>query len=187
VSTWCPSAVAATRCSGLLLSLLIAAGCTRSAATLELIAAFSDDTAVGELNATWRDTGEERPGSAPNTRERKVIFRVDAVNRLSDPLYLGLRDLRLLGPAGALAVPGAVACALAPGTTPGLLSGAVWVPARDAPGIHGFEISRFAVPLSERGRAFYREFLLRQRPGAAAAIDEEMAAYAAAAPCRAAN
>jgi len=39
------------------------------------------------------------------------------------------------------------------------------------------------VPLSERGRAFYREFLLRQRPDAAAQIDAELAAYASAPPC----
>lgn len=171
----------------LVLLLLAGSGCARSAATVELIAAFSDDTVVGELSATWGDTGEERAGAGPNSLERKLIFRVDAVNRLSDPLYLRLRDFRLISREGALGAPAAIGCTLAPGATPGVLAGAIWVPARDAQGIRGFEVGRFAVPLSQRGRAFYREFLLRQRPEAAAAIDGELAAYVAAAPCRTAE
>ena len=163
---------------------LAAAGCTRTHGTVELMAPFSDDTVVGELTVTWRDAGEWRLAHGPDTPERRVLFRIDAVNRLSDGLYLRLRDFRLLARGEALDTAVSAECTLAPGTTQGVVAGALWVPARQAQGIGGFQIDRLAVPLSERGRAFYREFLLLQHPGAAAAIDTELATYAAAPPCR---
>jgi hypothetical protein len=163
--------------------LLAGAGCTRSHGTVELMAPFSDDTVVGALTATWRDAGEWRLAGGPDTPERKVLFRVDAVNRLSDRLYVRLRDFRLLARGEAIDTAASAECTLAAGATDGVLAGALWVPASLAQRIGGFQIDRFAVPLSERGRAFYREFLLLQRPGAAAAIDTELAAYASAPPC----
>jgi len=163
---------------------LAAAGCTRSHGTVELMAPFSDDTVVGELTAAWHDAGEWRLANGPDTPQRKVVFRIDAVNRLSDRLYLRLRDFRLLAGGEAIDSAATAECTLAPGTTEGVVAGTLWVPAGLAQRIGGFQIDRFAVPLSERGRAFYREFLLLQRPGAAAAIDAELAAYAAAPPCQ---
>ena len=164
--------------------LLAAAGCARSHGTVELMAPFSDDTVVGELTATWSDTGEWRLPAAADNPQRKVRFRVDAVNHLSAGLYLRLRDFRLLARGEVIDTAATVECTLAPGTTAGVISGALWVPASLAQRIGGFQIDRFAVPLSERGRAFYREFLLLQRPGAGLAIDTELAAYAAAPPCK---
>ena len=146
------------------------------------MAPFSDDTVVGELTATWSDSGEERPRAGTTDRERKVTFRVDAVNYLSDGLALRLRDFRLLAGGAAIDTAAVADCTLAPGATPRVLAGSVWVAASQARAIGGFQVERLAVPLSERGRAFYREFLLLQRPDAAA-IDAELAAYAAEPPC----
>ena len=151
---------------------------------MELLAAFSDDTVVGEIDARWTDSGDRRD-VATGAAEHKLTFRVDVVNRLADPLYLRLRHFRLLLADGPREDSTAeVECALAPGTTPAVLSGAIWVTGEAAAAVRGFQVDALAVPLSERGRAFYREFLLGQRPGAAAAIDAELAAEAAAAPCR---
>ncbi len=171
----------------LALVLLAGAGCARSESSVELMAPFSDDTKVGQLTARWMASGEERTNAG--VTERAVIVRIDAVNRLADRLYLRLRGLRLLGPSGPLPAGAAgVGCTLAPGLTRAVLSGRVWVAAAEANAIRGVHVEHFAVPLSERGRAFYREFLLRQRPAAtAAAVDAELDAYAAAPPCHAAE
>jgi hypothetical protein len=168
----------------LVLALLPLAACARSSGTAELKAAFSDDTVVGALEASWQKDGEAREGNGPAHR---LAFRVDATNRLSAPVYLRLREFRLLGPWGKVGAGGAIDCALAPGTTVGVMRGTVWLPAAQAGSVRGFEVDRFVLPLSERGRAFYREFLLRQRPGDAAEIDAEIGRYAAAPPCRPAS
>ena len=168
----------------LALVLLASAGCARSESTVELMAPFSDDTEVGQLSAKWIPSGAERTHAG--VTERELIVRVDAVNRLADRLYLRVRGLRLIGPSGPLPAGDAgTECALAPGVTRAVLSGRVWVAEAETDAIRGFQVDRLAVPLSQRGRAFYREFLLSQRPAAAAAIDAELDAYAAAPPCRA--
>jgi len=164
---------------------LLCASCTRSEGTVELLAPFSDDTVVGQITASWRDVGDGRGGGAAGAGEREVTFRIDATNRLAEPLYVRLRDFRLVAADGTAATSTASAdCALAPGATPAVLSGTLSLPAQ-AGAIRGFRLDHFALPLSERGRAFYREFLLEQRPGQAAAIDAELAAYAATPACRA--
>ena len=111
-----------------------------------------------------------------------MALRIDVHNRLAGPFYLRLRGVHLVGVDAALAAD--AECSVSPGTTTGVVEGAVWVPATQMPAVRGVHVDAFAVPLSERGRAFYREFLLRQRPGDAAAIDAELAAYAAAPPCQ---
>jgi hypothetical protein len=163
------------------------AACSRSSGSMELLAPFSDDTVVGRITARWTDSGQTRGGD-PAAAERRLTFRVDAVNRLSDRLYLRLRHFRLLAADGPREdAEASVECTLAPGATPGVLSGGVWIAAGQATAVRGFHVDYLSVPLSERGRAFYREFLLRQRPNAVPAIDAELAAEAAAPPCRAAD
>jgi hypothetical protein len=161
--------------------LALLAGCTRSEQTIDLMAAFSDDTIVGHLEASWH-TAEERTGE--NVAERAVTVRVDAVNLLADRLYLRLGGLRLIGPNGPIALDQAPpACAVPARGTRTVLHATAWVPAEDASGIRGLEVEQLAVPLSERGRAFYREFLLRKRGGPVSTIDAELDTYAAAPPC----
>jgi hypothetical protein len=175
---------AARRRAWLVAPLLLCAGCARSSGSVELMAAFSDDTVVGQLTARW-DAPSARRDATPAGRDCTLALHVDALNRLSDPLYVRLRDVRLIGPGGAYAVaPAAVECALAPGPTRGVLAGSVALPCTDATGVRAFRVDALAVPLSQRGRSFYREFLLGQRPSEAAAIDTEIAALAAAPPCR---
>ena len=164
------------------LMLLTCTACSRSNRPIELKPAFSDDTIVGELRPSWSVTSDER--GTGNSLERRVAVRFDAVNRLSDPLYVRLTKVRLVGPKGPIRLDDAsVACALAPGETHGLLQSSVWMPAADVDSLRALQIDQFTVPLSERGRAFYREFLLLQRPSDAVAIDAEIATYAAAPAC----
>ena len=139
---------------------------------MQLLAPFSGDTVDGEITARWTDSGQTRDGGTAATTERTLTFRIDAVNRLSDRLYLRLRHFRLLTAEGSREDADArVECTLAPGATPAVLTGRVWIAASQATAVRGFQVDYLAVPLSERGRAFYREFLLGQRPNATAAID----------------
>jgi hypothetical protein len=156
------------------------AGCTRSEQIIELKAAFSDATVVAELRPLWTATGEDRAGA--QGMERRFILHIDAVNRLSEPIHLRLSDLRVNGGNAAVGTRGLAACALAPGLTRNVMQTDVWLPA-EAAAARAIEIDSFALPLSERGRAFYREFLLQRRPDAAAAIDAEIAAAAAVPAC----
>jgi hypothetical protein len=162
---------------GLLLVLVVFAGCRRGETGIALIAAFSTDSRVGRLTATWSKT--PAAGSGERAEER-IDYRVDVRNQLAEPLFVRLRDLRLLdGSAVVGRAAEQVACVAPPGETAGVLRGTVLTAGTP----DGFEVEHFAVPLSERGRSFYREFLLRQRPAAAAAIDAEIAAFAAAPRC----
>jgi hypothetical protein len=175
----------ARRWCGVLL-VLICAACTRSNRPIELKPAFSDDTVVGELRPSWSVTSDERGNG--NGLERRVAVRVDAVNQLSDKLYVRLTKLRLVGPNGPIRIDDAtVACALASGETPALLQGSSWIPTADIDRLRALQVDQFTVPLSQRGRAFYREFLLMQRPSDSVAIDAEIATYAAAPACAAAK
>jgi len=164
--------------------LLLLIGCSRSQRTIELKRPFSDDTIVGTLTAQWNETGIARPAGVSGAAEREVAFQIDVDNRLTDPLYVRFREAQLVGQGGVIPTADAsVACTLAPGHTADVLHGSAWVPATQAGGVRDFRIKYFVLPLSERGRAFYREFLLGQRPNDAASIDAELQTYAAAAPC----
>ena len=169
----------ATRTVIVLLALSV--GCTRSEQTIDLKAAFSDDTIVGHLQATWTAAAERGRG---DVAERAVTVRVDAVNLLADRLYLHVAGLRLIGPNGPIDLGQAHSeCAVPANGTSTVLQATAWVPATQASDIRGIEVEHLAVPLSARGRAFYREFLLRKRGGPVTAIDSELATYAAAPPC----
>lgn len=156
--------------------------------TIKLAAPFNDRTVVGDVSAVWSNTGEER-GFAAGDRlaepDVRFSYRVDVHNRLGDKLFVRLGEFQLVGENGLpLATdPVRVECALADGATRGVLAGDIWV-AKHATGmVKAFRVSHFAVPLSDRGRALYREWQLQGRPGAAAEIDAEIARYAAMPPC----
>lgn len=165
----------------MLILLVLSAGCTRSEQTIDLKAAFSDDTVVGHLEATWSAAPER---ASENGAQRAVTLRIDAVNLLADRLYLRLGGLRLIGPHGPIGLDESHSdCAVPANGTSAVLQATAWVPAAEASGIRGITVEQLAVPLSERGRAFYREFLLRKRGGPVAPIDAELDTYAAAPPC----
>ena len=60
------------------------------------------------------------------------------------------------------------------------MSGDLWLGREASTRIKDFRVADHAVPLSDPGRALYREWQLQGRPGAAAEIDAEIARYAAA-------
>jgi hypothetical protein len=113
-----------------------------------------------------------------------VTVRIAAVNLLADRLYLRLDGLRLVGASEPIELAVApTACTLPAHGTSTVLQTTTSLPAAVAAAIRGVDVEPLAVPLSERGRAFYREFLLRKRGGPVAAIDAELDAYAAVPPC----
>jgi hypothetical protein len=157
-----------------LASLALVAGCSRSEQTIELKAAFSDDTVVGRLGASWR----------PAAEPRALDVRIEAVNELADRLYVRIQNVRLIGPDGPIAIPDADSqCTLPAKGKHALIETRARIPV-DAASIRDIQVDQLAVPLSERGRAFYREFLLRKRGGPVREIDAELDAFAAAPPCR---
>src|SRR5262245_22198806 len=108
----------------LLVLLLGCLGCSRSEQIMDLKAAFSDETEVGELRPIWTASGEER--DSPSGRERRMTLRLDGVNRLSAPVYLRLSNLRLSAGNGSIA-PTATACTLPPGHTDKVVQTEAWV------------------------------------------------------------
>lgn len=169
-------------------SLLLVAGCWRDSNGVYVTAPFNEKTKLAEVSAVWRNTGETRAfAEATRLDEEEVRFqyRVDVENRLEDKLYLRVGKLELLDENG-LSLGDAteeVKCVLGAGESQALLKGSVWVPKRSAAMVESFGIDEFGVPLSDRGRAMYREWLLQGRPGEGEAIDAELAAYAAAPGC----
>ena len=163
-------------------------GCSRSSDGLSLIAPFNEETKLGELTAVWKQTGEEREfAHAVRLKEPEVEvqFRVDVSNEMNDPIFVRLTDFVLQSKDGlALATEQhKVECTIPPGRTQGVLYGSVWVTKRSAEQAGRFDLGRFAVPLSERGRGLYRQWLLERRPGQEKEIDAELQAYAAAPAC----
>jgi hypothetical protein len=167
-----------------LVAALVLAGCARGQSSLPLLAAFSDESRVGRITATWVATGLPHPATGGGPAQRELRYSVDLLNESAEPVFVRLRDFRVLaGTAEAARAGETVACALRPGPNPGVLHGTLWVGDDRLAALNGFDLNRFAVPLSERGRAFYREFLLGQRPGDATAIDAEIATYTSAPAC----
>jgi hypothetical protein len=164
------------------------AGCGRNRNTVRLVAPFDQDVTLGEVTATWDKSGEERAfAGGTRLREPEVRFqyRLDVRNRLGDKLFVRLARFQLVGPNGlGLATdPASVECTLSAGNARAILSGEVWIPKSKAEQARGFQVMHFAVPLNERGRALYREWLLQGRPQRSGDVDSEIARYAAAPPC----
>lgn len=168
---------------------IVLGGCWRDSNGVYVTAPFNEATELAELHAVWRNTGEERAfADASRLDEAQVRFqyRVDVHNHLEERLYLQLGKFELLDDAR-LSLGSAddgIRCVLAAGKIEGLLEGSVWVAKGSAEKVGGFRLDRFGVPLSERGRAMYREWLLQSRPEEGGAIDAELAVYASAPPCR---
>lgn len=167
---------------------LATAGCTREREGLALTAPFDRAAVVGYVTATWHATDEERAfknATRLAQPEVRVQYRLDVESDLAAKAYLRLEDVALVDASGlALGTDTQqVACTIGSGITAGILAGDIWV-ARDAlPRISDVRVSHHVVPLHERGRALYREWLLQGRPRDAAAIDAEIAHYAAAPDC----
>lgn len=157
-----------------LLALLLASGaCRRAEEGVFVTAPFNDATRLGRVEAHWTPTAGG------------LHFEVRVENRLTDRLFVRLGDFALLDRELRPLVRSTEtrACVLGPEATGVVLSGDVALAEADAARVATFDVTRFAVPLSERGRGIYREFVLQQRVRTPAAVDEEIAAYAAAPPC----
>jgi len=170
-------------------TLILLAGCWRDSNRVYVTAPFNQETELADLSATWQNTGEERSfagSSRLDEAEVRFQYKVDVRNRLEHKLYLELGKFELLDDdrLALASADEAVKCVLGGGNTEAVLEGSLWVPKRSAKKVTGFRLERFGVPLSDRGRAMYREWLLQSRPEEAAAIDAELAGYAAAPPCR---
>lgn len=150
--------------------LVLVAGCRRREEGVFVTAPFNEHTRLARIDVAWEISGDT------------LGFDVRAENRLSDRLYLRLGGLRLLDERGEVVGSSQEfrGCILAAGATDSVLRGVLPRPAAD---VEGFEIERFGVPLSDRGRAIYREFLLQSGSGAPAEVDAEIAGYAGAPPC----
>ena len=170
------------------LPLVTFVGCSRDSGGIQLAAPFNDATEIGRVTAVWENTGEERAfADAARLKEPEVRFqyRVDVKNDMDHPMFVRLGGFQLLSKDG-LEVGrdnSNVECIVATQGAQGALSGSVWIAKHSADRVGSFQIGHFAVPLNDRGRALYREFLLSTRPNEAQAIDAEIAAYAAAKGC----
>lgn len=152
--------------------------CRRADPGVPIVAPFNDESRIGRITATW----EPAPGDSSN---RTLQYTVRVENRLADGLFVRLDHFRLQDTAGkSLAVATEKReCVVAGGATEIVLQGKLEIPAGDATRATGFGVDHFGVPLSERGRGIYREFLLQSEKYTAAAIDAEIDGYLQAPNC----
>ena len=167
----------------------VLAACSQGDEGVELTAPFNAETEVADVTAIWTNSGQERTTAgetALKEPEVRVRYRVDVRNRLKGRLFVHLANFRLMDDQGKelSSDTQSAECTVGAGTTEGVLDGAVWVPKSAIDKTKEFRVDHFSVPLSARGRALYRQYLLERRPGAAAAIDAELARYVAAPPCK---
>jgi len=173
---------------GWAIALAALAGCARGNEATRLTAPFDERVVFGELNAVWRNTGDERAfagGTRLKHSEVRFQYRLDARNSAGDRLYVQLADFQLVGSDG-LALgndSAAVACVLNGGLTESVLAGEIWLPKTHADAVRSFRVNHLAVSLAPRSLAQYREWLLQTRPGHTADIDIELARYTSAPPC----
>lgn len=171
-----------------LVLLAIGVACGRNGTKVMLSPPFNERTKIGEVTARWEITSEQREfaeGRKLDEPQVRVRYRVDVRNDLGDKMFLRLGEFRVMSETGReLARAGdRIECILAVGDSKGVLAGDLWVTKRASSAVHGFRISHFSLPLSERGRALYREWALQGRKADGAAVDAEIAAYARAAAC----
>lgn len=171
-----------------LLTVLLLAGCSRDTHTIDVAAPYGDGKVLAEIHATWSPSSETRAfaGAARlKETESRFQYRVNVRNRQGKKLLIRLSDFALTDKAG-LEIgrdEKRAECVIGADGADALLSGEVWVPQRLAKAVHGFGIGRYAVPLEDKERTLYRDWLLKGRPDAAAEIDAEIARSAAAPPC----
>jgi hypothetical protein len=170
------------------LVIIALAACQRADEGVFLVAPFNPQAKLGKVEAVWRETGEER-NSGGGVRlpepEARFQYRVDVRNRLRSPIFVRLSDFAFTSEDG-VDLGGDESrreCVTVPGLNEAALTGEVWVRKSLAPGVKGFRVSTFAVPLSDRGRALYREWLLQRRTRDAEEIDAEIRGYLNAPPC----
>jgi len=164
-------------------------GCRRDEGAVLLAPPYADDK-IGDVSAVWSDTGEERAfaeGRRLDGPEVRFRYRVDVRNRLEEKVFLRLEEFNLIAADGVAIAkdPARVECALNAGRTTGVLSGEIWVPKRRVQEVRSFRIGHLSVPLGDRARAAYREWLLKGRPGATTEVDAEIGRYAAVPACMA--
>lgn len=153
--------------------LLVGTSCRRGEERVFVTAPFNDATRLGRVEAQWAPTAGG------------LHFEVRVENRLADRLFVRLGDFTLLDrelqPLVRSTETGA--CVLAPKSTGLVLRGDIVLARAEVARVSSFDVTRFGVPLSERGRGIYREFVLQQRVRTPAEVDEEIAGYVAAPPC----
>lgn len=167
---------------------LLAAGCNRDKGKIILNPPFDGKAKIGEVTATWNATGEERAfadGRKLAMPQVRMQYRVNVKNRLADKMFVRLSEFRLTGQGGTeLGKDTARAeCVLSVGDSPGVMRGDVWVNKNAAGDVRDYALTHFAVPLSELGQGHYREWMIQGRKAEAAAVDGELASYAAAPAC----
>ena len=182
------TAIARVACIGMLwLAGIALSACSRDKGTIYLVAPFNDSTKIGDVTATWTNTGEERAfadGKRLDAPQVKLQYAINVRSRLDDKAFVRLQDFKLMAGSEEVGKDSArVECVLPVGDSPRILTGEVWIATDRAKNVNGFEVTHFAVPLSERGRSLYREWSLQGRPDQAAAVDSEITAYASAPPC----
>jgi len=152
----------------------LTASCHRGGERLYVTAPFNDEVRIADVTAEWRSV----PGG-DDAAEDHLSFAVHVENRLADRLYVRLEGLALLDAAGKplAAPPEERGCVVAAKATATPLSGMVDVAPAGAAAITSFRVHRFGVPLSERGRGIYREFLLQSQKFTAAEVDAEIDGY----------
>ena len=147
---------------------------------MAVTAPFNEETTIATVMASW----ETQPAAA-GASEENVHFVARVSNRLADRLYVRLDNFELTDASGAPVVSSPLrrGCIVAANADSVVLSGDLRLRRGSAARIAGFRVERFGVPLSERGRSIYREFLLQSEKFTAAQVDGEIQGYLNAESC----
>jgi hypothetical protein len=172
------------------LTVLLLAACSHDKEGVELVAPFDGGGSLGRVTAVWSKSGKDRAfagGVRLKESEVRFQYRVDVRSRYRDKLFVEVGNFQLVD-ANGLALGSdttTTSCILPDGTLQGILSGEVWLPRRLGERVKAFRVAHLAVPLGDRERKQYREWLLRGRPDGGGEVDAKIATYAAAPPCTA--
>lgn len=159
--------------------LLFAAGCHRSEPGLFVTAPFNDETKIAKVEAHWQAAGAASPEG------ETLHYEVRVANKLADRLFVRLGTFALTDARGTVLASGGDerSCVVPASADVVVLTGDIALSPGAAARVADFRVSRFGVPLSERGRAIYREFLLQSEKYTEPQVDAEIATYMRAAPC----